>query len=95
MSAMNSNVVVVYTKPQCSPCMATKFWLQRKEVPHEIHDITESAEAEAKCKEVAQALGGVTQMPIVVIEDEHGNRIDAWSDFRLEKLRRLVVSTGV
>lgn len=71
--------VVVYTQPSCSQCEQTKRFLSVKEVPFEVVDITEDAEA----FEFVVSLG-YRSVPVVVSGDEH------WSGFKLDRLSSLV-----
>lgn len=70
--------VVVYTKPRCQPCAATKRRLREKGVEFEEADIREPGNLEA-----AKALGHL-EAPVVVVGKV------SWSGFRPDLIDALV-----
>jgi glutaredoxin-like protein NrdH len=70
--------VVVYTKPYCVQCEATKKELDKKGIHYELIDLTEDEDA----YELVQTLG-YRQAPVVVADDKH------WSGFRPDKIGAL------
>lgn len=71
--------VVVYTKPRCPQCDATKRKLDRSRVPYDSVDVT----ADPAARETVLKLG-YTALPVVVGDD--GSH---WSGFRPDKLDAL------
>lgn len=69
---------LVYTKPLCVQCDATKRALNRAGIAYEIIDLTQDPDARA-----AVAARGFLQVPVVIADD------DAWSGFRPDKLKQL------
>lgn len=70
--------VVVYTKPRCQPCSATKRRLREKGITFEEADLREPGNLEA-----AKALGHL-EAPVVVV-----GRV-SWSGFRPDLIDELV-----
>lgn len=75
--------VVVYTKPRCQPCTATKRWMKDKGLPFEEQDIREPGNLAA-----AKALGHL-EAPVVVVGKE------SWSGFRPDLIDELVKERGL
>ena len=71
--------VIVYTQPSCVQCDRTKRFLNVKEVPYEVVDITENQEAFNFVVSL-----GYQSVPVVVTDSGH------WSGFRLQELNQLV-----
>lgn len=72
-------MTTVYTNPNCVQCEQTKRFLDLKEIPYEVVDLSEDEEA------LKMVLGlGYRSAPVVISGDEH------WSGFRLEKLNSLI-----
>lgn len=76
---MNSEIVTIYTRPDCGPCLATKRALAKAgiafvEVPLE--------DASDEQREAFQA-AGFMQAPVVLTPDG-----DAWAGFRPERIRQ-------
>nr|WP_179303858.1 glutaredoxin-like protein NrdH [Brachybacterium alimentarium] len=69
---------LVYSKPHCVQCDATKRALNKAGLAYAVVDITEDAEALAKVKSL-----GYVQAPVVVTDRDH------WSGFRPEKVKNL------
>lgn len=70
--------VIVYTKPQCVQCDATKRALSSSRVEYEARDLTEDPEALKAVKAL-----GYAQAPVVVAGEDH------WSGFRPDKIKAL------
>ena len=70
--------VVVYTKPSCVQCDATKTKLDRLDVPYTLLDITKDPEAHAAAKAL-----GYLQAPVVTCGDLH------WAGYSPDKLTKL------
>ncbi|MGO2996202.1 MAG: glutaredoxin domain-containing protein [Brachybacterium alimentarium] len=76
---MNSEIVTIYTRPDCGPCLATKRALAKAgiafvEVPLE--------DASDEQREAFQA-AGFMQAPVVLTPGG-----DAWAGFRPERIRQ-------
>ncbi|MDZ7931196.1 MAG: glutaredoxin family protein [Rhodococcus sp. (in: high G+C Gram-positive bacteria)] len=75
--------VIVYTKPQCDPCSATKTLLDTKNVSYRTVDVTEDPDA---YRFITDELG-YRQTPVVYVdEDTH------WSGFRIDALNKLAAA---
>ncbi|AWG55043.1 MULTISPECIES: glutaredoxin family protein [Mycobacteroides] len=73
------NEVVVYTKPGCPQCDATKRKLARLQVPHRSLDVT----ADTAARDVVRALG-YSALPVVVLPDGRH-----WSGFSPDRIANL------
>lgn len=69
--------MIVYTKPDCVQCVATKRWLDKHGGSYEVRELLESPEilAEAKEKNILQA-------PVVTTEDGQ-----MWGGLQIDLLR--------
>lgn len=79
-----SRQIKVYWREGCSPCKATKLWLNKKGIEFEAIEVTEEVKIEK----------GLTQVPYVeVIEysPSGGSVTDHWTDFRIDKLGGLII----
>ncbi|GAA1319241.1 glutaredoxin-like protein NrdH [Brachybacterium tyrofermentans] len=74
---------LLYTKPQCVQCDATKRDLNSRKIEHETVDLTQDADALAKVKEM-----GYQRAPVVVTEEDH------WSGYRPDKIKVLDPNAG-
>ncbi|MBN7482126.1 glutaredoxin domain-containing protein [Mycobacteroides abscessus] len=74
------NEVVVYTKPGCVQCDATKKALQRADISHRSLDVT----ADTAARDVVRALG-YSALPVVVLPDGRH-----WSGFLPDRIADLV-----
>ena len=72
--------VIVYTKPRCVQCDATKRALERAEVEYEVIDVANDSAALTTLLTL-----GYQQVPVVVAGDER------WSGFRPEMISNLRV----
>lgn len=70
--------IVLYTKPACVQCTATRKSLDKNGVKYDIVDITENPEA----RDYVMSLGYL-QAPVIVAGSEH------WSGFRPDRIREL------
>lgn len=70
---------LVYSKPLCMQCDATKRALDKAGIAYTLVDITEDADALATVKSMAYV-----QAPVVVTGEDY------WSGFRPEKLKALI-----
>lgn len=71
--------VKVYTKDDCSACIATKRWLEKNSIPFDEINVEHDEE-----QREALIDKGFAQMPVVSVAG-HGD----WAGFRYEKLRGL------
>lgn len=74
---------LVYAKPQCVQCDATKRDLNSRKIEHETVDLTQNPDAVSKVKEL-----GYQRAPVVVTEEDH------WSGYRPDKIKALDPSAG-
>ena len=72
-------MITVYTKPDCSQCDMTKFWLEMKGFDYTAVDVTQDPAALAAVQEL-----GYLQAPVVVIATAGGDV--HWSGFQPERL---------
>lgn len=72
--------VVVYSKPSCPQCEATKRRLKRNAIEFEVVDLTQDADALAKVKALNYG-----QAPVVIVNDGEQH----WSGYEVEKLDAL------
>lgn len=70
---------ILYTKPNCVQCDATKRALAKSGIPHELVDIT----VEPDARDYVLSLGYL-QAPVVIAGDQH------WSGFRPDRIKALV-----
>lgn len=68
----------VYSAPDCNACLATKRWLKREGLQHNVIDVSSDEDASRFCADL-----GYTMLPVVVAGDDH------WSGFRYDKLTSL------
>lgn len=71
-------MVTVYSKPNCQPCNATKFSLDRAGVEYRVVDITEDHDA----RDYVLSLGFL-ETPVVVAGDKK------WSGYRPDQIKAL------
>ena len=80
-TAMEENVVTLYTKPGCPQCDMTKRRLEHHEIPHQVIDVTQDPDAYAH---VTQNLG-YSSAPVV--DAGGGNH---WFGFRPDRIKGLL-----
>lgn len=71
--------VTVYTTPNCVQCDSTKRMLSKADVPYDVVDLSQDADAMTMVKEL-----GYVAAPVVTVDDRH------WSGFRIEKIKNLI-----
>ena len=71
--------ITVYVTENCVQCNSTKRYLDRHDVPYEMVNLNENADAMAMVKEM-----GYVQAPVVVAGNKH------WSGFRLDQIKNLI-----
>lgn len=69
---------ILYTKPNCVQCDATKRALAKSGIAHEVVDIT----VEPDARDYLLSLGYL-QAPVVIAGDQH------WSGFRPDRIKTL------
>lgn len=74
-------MIIVYTKPNCSGCHATKTWAKAKGINIKEVDIS----SDDTLREEALSTG-FTQLPIVTVKDDDGEIIASWSGFHPHRL---------
>lgn len=72
-------MVVVYAKPNCPPCAATKRWLNKRGVKFDEYDVSKDHEA----LEYVLSLGA-KETPVVTTEDGW------WTGYRPDRLEELL-----
>ena len=75
--------VIVYTKPRCLQCDATKRTLDKQGVDYTIVDLSIDGAALGYIKSL-----GYQQAPVVIADEE------AWSGFRPDRIKALTVKTS-
>jgi glutaredoxin-like protein NrdH len=70
--------VTLFTKPACVQCDATKKALDKKQIPYEMVDLTEDAQAMEKVKAL-----GYRSAPVVITDTTH------WSGFRPDMINKI------
>ena len=73
-----SNLITVYSKPNCPQCDQTVKKLEQKGLKFEVLDVTENQEHHDKVQTM-----GYRQLPVVVVGEKH------WSGFRPDHLGAL------
>ena len=73
--------IILYTKPACVQCDATKRALDKAGLDYEPIDLTVDADALARMKDL-----GHLQAPVVVAGDDH------WSGFRPDRIKALAAT---
>lgn len=76
--------VTVYTVPNCTGCIATKHWLDKRGVAFEVVDLA----ADSVSRERLAGLG-FTSAPVVEVDDPAGQ--ERWSGFRPDLLKAMFV----
>lgn len=71
--------LVVYSKPNCGPCMATYRALDAKGIPYRVVDLSQDDAALEYVKDL-----GYAQSPVVVVDDD-----DHWGGFRPDHIDRI------
>jgi glutaredoxin-like protein NrdH len=80
--------VTVYSKPRCVQCDATKRWLDKRDIPYSLVDITESpADAEA-IKDL-----GFQQAPVVIVSTGDPETDLMWSGFDVNNLKKYTITS--
>jgi len=81
-----THTVTVYSKPDCQPCRNTKRALDRAGIPYAEKPVADRVD-EFKDR-------GFLSSPVVVVTDESGAELRAWSGFRFDELRALAKEVG-
>ena len=76
--------VTVYTVPNCTGCIATKRWLDKRGVAFEVVDLTEDAVSRERLAGL-----GFTSAPVVEVDEPAGQ--ERWSGFRPDLLKAMFV----
>ena len=74
--------IVLYTKPGCGPCAATKHALESRGVPFE----TVNVMADDAALDAIKGLGYLT-VPVVLVQD--GDAAEHWGVFQLDRIADL------
>lgn len=76
--------VIVYTKPNCVQCNATKRALDKAGIEHVMIDVTQDVEVADELREE-----GVMQMPCVKVVDNAGNVYSSWTGFDPDRIKAI------
>lgn len=71
-------MTIIYTKPDCQACYATKAYLKRNNVAYTEIDVSDEVAAKVLSDR------GFTTLPVVITDDGV-----AWCGFRIDKLKGL------
>lgn len=74
--------IVLYTKPGCGPCGATKHALESRGVPFETVNVMDDDAA----LDAIKGLGYLT-VPVVLVQDGHA--AEHWGGFQLDRIADL------
>ena len=74
--------IVLYTKPGCGPCGATRHALESRGVPFETVNVMDDDAA----LDAIKGLGYLT-VPVVLVQDGHA--ADHWGGFQLDRIADL------
>ena len=74
--------IVLYTKPGCGPCAATKHAMESRGIPFEAIDVMDDDAALNAIK----GLGYLT-VPVVLVQDGHA--AEHWGGFQLDRIADL------
>lgn len=75
--------IIVYTKPQCVQCDATKKFLEKQGLEYSSIDLTQDPNALQVVLDM-----GFAQAPVVMAGD------DAWSGFRPDKIKAIAAQAN-
>lgn len=79
--------VIIYGTPECTQCLHTKAFLDKQETEFEYRDVTTNDEWRKEALVIVAEHVLLQNYPIVVVSNKH--RRDAWSGFKIEKIRGL------
>ena len=85
---MRNRSITVYSKPRCVQCDATKRWLDKRNIPYNLVDITESPADAAAIKEL-----GFQQAPVVIVSTGDPETDLMWSGFEINNLNKYIHTT--
>lgn len=82
--------VTVYTKPHCPKCNSTKRQLTKYNIPFHAIDMTTNDKAMLRVKKMGHMSAPVVEVgdpdrPVEEVDIEK----DTWSDFRMDRIKRL------
>jgi glutaredoxin len=82
--------VKVFGVPNCVKCNATKRWLERKKIPYEYVDVSQSLELTEAIRQAAVDRGEPAVMPFVEVHTDLGGEPVQWFDMRPDLLQQHV-----
>jgi glutaredoxin-like protein NrdH len=86
---MKTRTITLYSKPNCQPCKATKRWLDKRDIPYNEVDISNSpADLEA-----IQSLG-FQEAPVVIVSTGDPETDIMWSGLHVDNLNKYTHSTN-
>ena len=74
--------IVLYTKPGCGPCRATRHAMESRGIAHEVIDVMDDDAA----LDAIKGLGYLT-VPVVLVQDGHA--AEHWGGFHLDRIADL------
>lgn len=82
--------VVVFTKPNCVKCDATKRALRKFGVEFEARAVMRAGEPTSHMDEMMKYVETCGRtMPIVVVRDDNGADLESWGDYRRDRCEAL------
>lgn len=89
-SAGEPLAVVLYSKPGCVQCISTERALTANQIDYRKIDVTESAQAEARVRELGYSALPVMDIPFDrEVIDTDGTRAQHWYGFRPDLISQL------
>lgn len=85
--------VKVYTTANCQSCRATKRWLDRRNIPYEAIDVTESLPLAEEIRAISARTGQPAHMPFVEVHDDLASEPVQRFDFRPDLLAEHTATT--
>lgn len=79
--------VIIYGNRNCVQCQYTKTWMERLEIEFEYRDVEADETWHDEAKAIAAEYHLLDNYPIVVVSNNH--RRDAWSGFKIERIKGL------
>lgn len=79
--------VIVYGNRTCVMCDYTKRWMERLDIEFEYRDVEVNETWHDEAKTIAAEYNLLQNYPIVVVGNKY--RRDAWSGFKIEKIKSL------
>jgi glutaredoxin-like protein NrdH len=81
----NQLQITVYTQPSCQPCKAVKRWLDRRAIPYQTVDVSESPQDLAAIKAL-----GYTSVPVTVVNYGDGETELHWQGLVVDYMTKYI-----